>query len=504
VERVIEIIKKNEIIIKYKNGLGIKTIAKNLGISKNTVKSYVREYEENMCKLVDETDKTRIAIIQEQICAKPTRKKYLKVCPAYTPEVERRFLELIRKDEERDKILGTNKQKVTAALLHRTLVIEGYKISETTIRAKYREYKEKHKECFIKQYYEYGDRAEYDYHQIKVMVADKIKIYHQATISIPKSNYVFAVLYSNEKMECFLDSIVQFIAHCDGVFKEMVFDNMRNVVKRFVYKGEKVLNDNLIKISNYYGFKVNTTNPRSGNEKGHVENSGKTVRRDIFSLKYQFEDEEELFSYFEKALEDRNKPFLPEFEKEKHYLMTKPIHNYELGRIQKATVNPYSLVSIDCNFYSVPDKYVGKEVSCNIYVDFIIIYDNSTNIISKHEKKDGKGVHSIQIMHYIDTFFKKPGALRNSLALNQAPKVLQTIFNQYFTTDPKKFLDFLMNSNAFDDIDDLAMEFGLIKKRKRFRTNPKYLGMDNNDNTIDEISIHQLDYTATLFGQKVN
>ncbi len=88
-------------------------------------------------------------------------------------------------------------------------------------------------------------------------------------------------------MESFLDSIVQFIAHCGGVFTEMVFDNMSNVIKRFIYKGEKQLTDDLLKISNYYGFKVNTTNPRSGNEKGHVENSGKTVRRELFSLKYE-------------------------------------------------------------------------------------------------------------------------------------------------------------------------------------------------------------------------
>lgn len=500
---MIDIIKKNEIIIKYKNGLGIKTIARELGISKNTVKSYIRDYEQKLSILSEETDKSKIAVIQELICAKPIRKKFIKPQTAFTKDVETRFYELIKIDEDRSKILGPNKQTLNASLLHRTLINEGFKVGESTIRNKLKLYKNKNKECFIKQHYDYGDRAEYDFHQLKVKIGNEVKIYHQATISLPKSNYVFAMLYKNEKMESFLDSIVHFIAYCGGVFREMVFDNMSNVIKRFIYKGEKELTDDLLKISNYYGFKVNTTNPRSGNEKGHVENSGKTVRRELFSLKYEFESEEDLILYFESELDKRNKPFLDEFEIEKKHLLPKPAHNYELGRLQSAKVNSYSLISIDSCFYSVPDKYVGKTLTCNVYINFIIIYDDKGNKIASHNKKDGKGEYSIDIKHYIDTFLKKPGALRNSLALKQAPKLLQTIFNDYFTTEPRKFLEFLLNTKAFEDIDSLAMEFGLIKKRRLFRPDPKYLG-GNTDYTVDDISKNQLDLAAEIFGQKGN
>lgn len=56
-------------------------------------------------------------------------------------------------------------------------------------------------------------------------------MYHQVTISLPKSNYVFGLLYKNENIKTVLDSIIRFINHCDGVFEEMVFDNMSTVVK---------------------------------------------------------------------------------------------------------------------------------------------------------------------------------------------------------------------------------------------------------------------------------
>ena len=49
------------------------------------------------------------------------------------------------------------------------------------------------------------------------------------------------------------------------------------VVLKFIMKS-------LIKLSNYYGFKIMTTNPRSGNEKGHVETSGKIARTELIYL----------------------------------------------------------------------------------------------------------------------------------------------------------------------------------------------------------------------------
>jgi hypothetical protein len=78
------------------------------------------------------------------------RKKAPKLCISFTSEVEQRFKELIQLDQKRNETLGNNKQHVTAALLHRTLVSEGCMIGESTIRAKFHEYQQKQNECFVK------------------------------------------------------------------------------------------------------------------------------------------------------------------------------------------------------------------------------------------------------------------------------------------------------------------------------------------------------------------
>lgn len=493
---MISIIDKNKIIVMHGKGISNRQIARELGVSKNTVNSYIQEYKAYNYQLSHETDKAKIAIIQDLMCSKPAKKKYIKGRAAFNKEIEKRFHELLQIDQERDVALGSNKQSVTAALIHRVLISEGFKIGETTIRNEFRKHKDKPKECFIIQEYEYGQRAEYDFHQIKLLIGDKIRVFHQATITLPKSNIVFGKLYDNEKMEVFIESLVSFFAFCGGVVGTIVFDNMKTAVKRFLYGRQREYTDELIKISNYYGFKIQTTNGYSPNEKGHVENSGKEIRRGLFSLRYKFDDLNDLLVYYERELDKRNQAYYSEFMIERSHLRKLPNKHYEIGRMIQCKVNSYSLVSIDANFYSVPDKFVGKMVNCNVYITHIVIYDDHSNVIAKHQKKEGKQNYSIDFLHYIETFRRKPGAIENSIALKQAPAVLQTFFKKYFITDPQKFLE-IITKMSLEDVIDLAVEFGYCK-RHNLRVNPKYLGYDKNY-TIEEISKRQLDEIANTF-----
>jgi len=473
---MIDIIDKNEVIVRYRSGESKRSISKALGISRNTVDRYVNEYKELEAKLNSTVDTAVIALIQEQMCMAPKRKKAKVVRKAFTPEVEKRFLELIEIDEKRSEILGTNKQSISAASLTRRLNSEGYKVSESTILAEYNKYKNAHPECYIKQWYDYGKRAEYDFHQIKVSIAGEVKVYHQVTISMPKSNYVFGLLYKNENMKTVMDSIVKFFSFCGGVFEEMVFDNMSTVVKRLILRGEKEYTEDIIKLSTYYGFKITTCNPRSGNEKGHVENSGKLVRKELFSLDYEFDSEDALFNYYRTELAKYNEKALKEFEIEKKALKAKP-KDYLICDFQTCCVSSYSLVTIGNNFYSVPDKYVNKELIANIFTDKILIYYKE-QLVATHIKKEGFKEYSIEISHYLDTFLKKPGALKNSLALKQAPDTLRRIFYENYSMDAKKFIE------------------DLIKNELKQELHPA-----QTKDIIAETSISQLDDISRIFGQ---
>lgn len=117
----------------------------------------------------------------------------------FTGELENRFWQLVEANRKRSEVVGqSEKQECNGAIIWRALREEGYAVSERTIRAKWAQYLRKRPEVFIRQEYEYGDRADFDFHQVKLKVSGKVAVYHQATISCPKSNHVFIALCPDE------------------------------------------------------------------------------------------------------------------------------------------------------------------------------------------------------------------------------------------------------------------------------------------------------------------
>lgn len=493
VERVVTIYMKHDIISMHRQGKSNREISRILQISRNTVARYVNQNKEIMKKIDNETDETKITLLQLELTKKPVRKG-VSIKRKFTGDVKRRFYELLEKDKERDKILKTNKQGITGALLHRALIDEGYDIGVTTIQNELKLFRNKIKETFIKQSYNPGDRFEYDFHEILVSINGKVFKKYQATITLPNSNFVFVKHYNNQRFEVFIDSLVSFFEEIGGVPKTMVFDNMRNVVSKFLFNGKKEYNPELIKIANYYGFKIFTTNPYSGNEKGHVEQSGKNVRKELFSLNYEFSSLEKFEQYTKNEMIKYNREIVVEYNNEQLYLLNLPIKRYELGRLMKSIVNHQAFISIDSSFYSVPDIYVGKKVYSNVYIGHLNIFNEKHELIASHKKNTNKGEYRVDITHYVRTFKKKPGALINSLALKQAPKVYQELFQDYFTTEVKKYVELISTKNELE-LKQILLEL------KQGAIISSILSDKNN---VEKASINQLNEISNLFNQGGN
>ncbi|NLG81892.1 MAG: hypothetical protein GX490_05165 [Bacilli bacterium] len=94
------------------------------------------------------------------------------------------------------------------------------------------------------------------------------------------------------------------------------------------------------------------------------------------------------------------------------------------------------------------------------YLEEVYIYSNDS-LVGRHKKKiDGYKKYSIDINHYLTSLSRKPGALKRSLALKQAPDTLQSIYNRYFTTKPKEFIEVLKLSHelSLDKIEEAIKE----------------------------------------------
>ena len=271
------------------------------------------------------------------------------------------------------------------------------------------------------------------------MIAGRKTTLHIAVITLPFSNFRWARLYPNQKMGSFLDSHIRFFKFIGCGFKEGVYDNMKNVVSKFLGHNEKELNQQLIEMVRYYGFKVNVTNAFSGNEKGSVERSVDVVRNKAFAKIYTFQSIEEAQKHLETELLKINKD--SKIEEERKSLNTDKIP-FETAAYQLRSVNKYSFIQLDTNRYSVPDRLAGEKVLVKLYPDKLIILHDG-NVVAVHPRCSEEKKTCLDIRHYLDTLKKKPGALRNSIALKSFPE-LHVLFKNYFSTAPRQFIELLI------------------------------------------------------------
>lgn len=436
-------------IIKLKEqGLSNRGVARTLGIDKKTVNKYWNEYKNNLQKLEATDDSVKILKIQEDIISKLKYNSETRVRRKITPECLKALENILEDENRKTKILGTNKQALTKQQIYELLRKQGFNISYSSVVLEIKRMKQLGSECFIKQDYDFGDRLEYDFGEVKLVINGIVKRYYIAVLSSPAGNFRWCYLYDNCKKDVFLDSHVKFFKMIGGVWKEVVYDNMRNVVSKFIGKNEKELNEDLVKMSLYYGFDINVTNAFSGNEKGYVEGSVKYLRNKIFAENYKFNSEEAAIEYMESQLMKLNENSKIKEEKEKLKPTKPPL---ELADIRKSSVNKYSFVQIENNFYSVPEYLVGLTVTSKIYYNKILIYSNN-EFVCEHKKLDGDKKISADIRHYLKTLISKPGALKNSYVLKSNPK-LKSIFDKYYTNNSKKFIDIISKNKEKSDED---------------------------------------------------
>lgn len=437
--------KLNQIIQHKLDGKSNREVAKLCNVNRKTVARKYKDYQEGVIRLeLDNKDKEA----KEIIAAGRKYDSSSRNKPAYTKDVENIVINLLQDEIERDRILGDNKLRLTNDMILSEVKSHGHDIGLSTIATNVKKLRTKIKEAYIKQHYNFGERSEYDFGEVKLIINGAKTTLYLAVISSPASNYRWVRMYDNQGMEVFKDSHVKFFEEVGGVYSEMCYDNMRNVVSRFVGKNGKELNQQLVQMSTYYGFKINVTNAFSGNEKGHVEGSVKYTRNQFFSRNYKFDSLNDVNEYVEKQLKKINASCQIEDEK-KHLRDYRP--PFEIADYRQVTVNKYSFIQINTKTYSVPEELVGKRLNAKIYVDIIRLYDGTQHKVDI-TPITGNETHYIQILHYQKTLFKKPGAFKRSLALSQHPQ-LKKLFDDSYSNNPREFITLLIDNSELSYAD---------------------------------------------------
>lgn len=460
---MISIIIKNDVIGLFRNGESKSNIARKLNLSRRTVIKYLKEYKSLETALAGASSEN-ISIIQEKMFNSPKYDSSKRKKSIVTDDVIKIIDGCFVENDSRRQ-MGIKKQLYDCKGIHQKLLDLGYRISYSSVTNTCRARSNFFKECFIRQEYNYGETAEFDYGEVKLNINGKLDTYYIAVISIPKINYRWAYLYNSSKQQTMFDAHIRFFKHIGGIHLIFVYDNMRNIVSKFIGINEKEINLDAKKFANYYGFNIRLTNCRKGNEKGHVEGSVDFIRNRSFTSKYHFDSLEDANEYLQSKLVQLNKEKSnkDEIQKEVDAIKKFTLPDFDYSIIQYSKVNSYGCISIDSNFYSVPEYLIGSNVKTRIYLNHISIFIND-NQVASHKKLLGMKEYSIKLEHYLNTFLTKPGALHNSSAIKQLNGALAELYQLYYTDFPKLFIELLLLIRKYGELTTISKLKDYLKK----------------------------------------
>ncbi len=224
-------------------GMGIKTIARELALSKNTVKKIIR------------SDLTAIDYERKQ--------------PVYRSLAN--HLEGLKKKLLADKE-EPKRRKRTVRKLFLELQSEGYQGSYDAVHAVVEQWRRDQSQAmsnaFVPLAFDPGEAFQFDWSEEEIELAGVITRIKVAHIRLCYSRYFFMIAYPNEQLEMVLEAHNQAFCFFQGVCHKGIYDTMKTVVKTILVGKERVFNPRFLQMCSHHLFEPIACTPGCGWEKG--------------------------------------------------------------------------------------------------------------------------------------------------------------------------------------------------------------------------------------------
>jgi len=375
-----------QLLIMHKQGRGKKTIAKALGMSKNTVKAYLLKLELLINGKGHDTLDSLLTLEVPLLEAKLHAGN-----PAYKDDV--------RYDDLQDRmgyITGQLKIKgVTKHLLWEEYRKEqplGYGYSQFCWHIQ--QYQKASKSSAVLEHLP-ADKLYIDFAGKTLYYIDKETgecIHCQVFVAcLPYSDYSFVMAVESQKTEDFVIVLQRCLQWLGGVPKALVPDNLKAaVIKSSKY--ESGINQVLEDMANHYGTTVVPARAAKPQDKALVENQVKLIYTRVYAKlrNRQFFDLHSLNEAITEKTHDHNqtrmqkKPWSRQekfLAEERHLLAPLPKESFEIKKYRQLTVakNGHVYLAENKNYYSAPYRLIGQKVK-------VIYTKNRVHIYAKGEQ----------------------------------------------------------------------------------------------------------------------
>lgn len=378
-------------VIRHKvlvEGLSVRHVARQMGMSRNTVRRYVEGAEPGERK--------------PSVRSRPVR-----------DAVAGRIEEVL---DDSPRWTG-GKQRLTAARLHQMLRVEGYEVGYTLVKQLVREYKRKRQEVFVPLSYAVGELAEVDFFEVLVDIEGERRKAHMFVMRLMYSGRDFAWVYERQDQVSFLDGHVRAFAHFGAVPHRIIYDNLSAAVRRTLVGSERELTTRFLALVNHALFEPCFARPRTGHDKGGVEARGRSIRWEHLVPIPRGEDVDAISAHLITRLDDtmgrkRNiegKTIAERFIEEKPRMLPRPTRPFRAAAVVFPRASRRALVKIETAYYSVWSDWTRLELTAYIGPRHIEIVGPNEPAVVHPRIRHGR---SIDYRHYIRELAKKPQALR--------------------------------------------------------------------------------------------
>jgi len=266
-----------------------------------------------------------------------------------------------------------------------------------------------------------GEAYQFDWSHEVVLLSGVTVIVKVAHIRLCHSRMLFVRAYPRETQEMVFDAHDRAFALFKGTCGRGIYDNMKTAVDTIFVGKDRQYNRRFLQMCSHHLVDPVACTPASGWEKGQVENQVGLVRERFFTPRLRFKTYDELNAWlmdrciaYAKAHPHPERPeqtVWEVFEEERPKLIAYR-GRFDGFHAQQASVSKTCLVRFDNNKYSVSASAVGRPVEVHAYADRIVARQDG-RIVAEHPRNYGRGETVYDPWHYVPVLARKPGAMRN-------------------------------------------------------------------------------------------
>ena len=400
--------------LRLREGLSISEIARRTSLSRNTIKTWLRE----------PAPRTQMAY------QRPPGPKVLEGFTAWLDQA-------VKTDENRPR-----KERRTARRLYEQLQEQGFtghycRVTEYLRAQRTAAGSVTARSAYVPLQFGWGEAFQFDWSEEGLVIGGIWRKVQLAHMKLCASRAFWMVAYPGQGHEMLFDAHLRCLTGLGGVPRRGIYDNMKTAVDKTPRPDRaRKVNNRFLAMATHYLFEPDFCNVASGWEKGRVEKGVLDGRRRI----WQRAQEQRWTSFAELNVwlatqctqgwaaphpDCRDMSIAEARALELPELM--PVPSAFDGYVEaEARVSSTCLVTVARNRYSVPCALAGHRVVVHLYPERVAVVANG-KVVAEHGRVLDRDRVVYDWRHYVPLIERKPGALRNGAPFVDLPEPLRQL-----------------------------------------------------------------------------